>query len=536
MLRKVFLSLLIAFLCFVLAWPPYNFLNGLIFMAFVPLFYVVHLWNRSWYLFLLLIWLTFTGVNAMLIYWIIYSTFWGGIFTIAANALLMSLPLLAFYFSYKKWGASALWLFLLSWLAFEWFHFNWEVHFPWLTLGFVFSEQPSWVQWYEYTGVAGGSVWILLVNVLVFKIFLQKDTTRRFACILASSMAFVLPLLYSFGVSMFLEDVEASPDNVVIVQPNVDCYEEKFVFPMQQQLAQLIRLSEACIDTQTRFVLWPETALPDELCENPQAGAYHIGLTLEKDLGLLLRWLKKHPQLCLVSGMSTFRIRRSEEKKDPSVRYFLMKRDTLFYSSHNSMMALSADAPAVQFYHKSRLVPGVEQVPYVSYLGFMNRFLVNLGGVSGTLGADSVAHNFYYRQYQVAPLICYESIYGDYVSDFVRKGAQMLFLVTNDGWWRDTKGYKQHAAYGRLRAIEFRKYIYRSANTGISYVADLRGKCIKSLDWDEEDAFKYPVYSNEKITFYARHPDLVYAMGSSAYAGLLLFFFWRYRGRSALKE
>ena len=69
---------------------------------------------------------------------------------------------------------------------------------------------------------------------------------------------------------------------------------------------------------------------------------------------------------------------------------------------------------------------------------------------------------------KVAPVICYESIYGDYVSDYVGDGAQWLAVVTNDAWWRNTAGHKQHFSYAKLRAIEQRKWVGRAANTGIS--------------------------------------------------------------------
>jgi len=103
--------------------------------------------------------------------------------------------------------------------------------------------------------------------------------------------------------------------------------------------------------------------------------------------------------------------------------------------------------------------------------------------------------------------ICYESIYGEFVTGFVRNGANLLFIMTNDGWWKDTPGYRQHAMYARLRAIENRRSIARSANTGISYLINQKGEILDSRAWWIEDAFRGKIQANNKLSFYSRFGD-----------------------------
>ena len=133
--------------------------------------------------------------------------------------------------------------------------------------------------------------------------------------------------------------------------------------------------------------------------------------------------------------------------------------------------------PTIVLYHKAKLVPGVETLP--SFLNFMGKWFEDFGGISGTLGRDSERKVFvpWDNHFKAAPIICYESIFGDYITEYVRKGANILTIITNDGWWGNTPGYKQHMNYARLRAIETRKWVARSANTGISCFIDPVGKC-----------------------------------------------------------
>ena len=129
----------------------------------------------------------------------------------------------------------------------------------------------------------------------------------------------------------------------------------------------------------------------------------------------------------------------------------------------------------------------------------------------------------------VAPIICYESIYGDFMSGYIRNGAQMIFVVTNDGWWGNTPGYLQHMSYARLRAIENRRWVIRSANTGVSCFIDPLGKVYDAQPWDLVTAIKMNIPQEDKITFFARFGDLLSRLFLVAGFVILVYsYYWRF--------
>jgi len=106
-------------------------------------------------------------------------------------------------------------------------------------------------------------------------------------------------------------------------------------------------------------------------------------------------------------------------------------------------------------------------------------------------------------------LICYESAYGEFTNKFVKKGANVIFVITNDGWWGDTPGHKQHLYFSPLRAIETRRSVARSANTGISCFIDQRGNIYQATKYWEPDVIKQDINLNSEITFYTRMGDYI---------------------------
>ncbi|HRN41789.1 MAG TPA: apolipoprotein N-acyltransferase, partial [Vicingus sp.] len=176
-----------------------------------------------------------------------------------------------------------------------------------------------------------------------------------------------------------------------------------------------------------------------------------------------------------------------------------------------------------KIYHKSKLVLGVEKMPFSSLLSPIEKFAINLGGTTGSYGVEKEAKIFDNEKTKIAPVICYESIYGEYVTDYVKKGANVIFIITNDGWWEDTPGYKQHLAYGRLRAIETRRSIARSANTGISCFINQRGDVLQATNWWEQDVIAGKINLNNQTTFYTIHGDYIGRVAAFIGALMLLW-------------
>ena len=145
-----------------------------------------------------------------------------------------------------------------------------------------------------------------------------------------------------------------------------------------------------------------------------------------------------------------------------------------------------------QLYHKSKLVVGVENFPYKNILQpILGDAMIDLGGTVATKTTQNDRAVFETSQgSKVAPIICYESVYGDYVSDYVKNGAQFLAIITNDAWWGNTQGHQQHLSIARLRAIESRRWVARSANTGISAVIAPNGTIMERLEYEKQGVLK----------------------------------------------
>lgn len=110
---------------------------------------------------------------------------------------------------------------------------------------------------------------------------------------------------------------------------------------------------------------------------------------------------------------------------------------------------------------------------------------------------------------RVGPVICYESVFGSFLGGFVRKGADALFILTNDGWWDCTAGHRQHLKYASLRAIELRRDIARSASTGISCLISQTGDIRQATAYGEATAIKGEIRLNQERTFYSLWGDMI---------------------------
>jgi len=220
---------------------------------------------------------------------------------------------------------------------------------------------------------------------------------------------------------------------------------------------------------------------------------------------MIQEFLKENTHTAFIVGATTKREFAATDKIPGTARKF--KNTDIWYDRYNTALQITAND--VGFYHKSKLVLGVEKMPYYRYFKFLDHFAADLGGTVGSLGVQEEASNFSFHETTIAPIICYESVYPEYVSSYVQKGAQLLFIITNDGWWGNTAGYKQHMNYARLRAIENRRSIARSANTGISALINQRGDIIEHTKWWTPAVIKGTLKANSTKTYFTKNGDFI---------------------------
>ena len=494
------------------AWPVRG-LAALSFIALAPLLYVEERISKGekGNVF----WLSF--VTFLL--WNVLTTWWVWNATPAAtlawilNALFMAIVFWAFHFTKMKlhndrWGN---FLLIPYWMAFEFLHYYWSAKWPWLSLGNVFSTCTTWIQWYSVTGVAGGTLWILLVNILISNLASaerEKDKkTVRWNAITAIALL-ALPIAGSKIAYNHYKD-QGVDTEVIVIQQNCDPWNEQFDAQFYDKTIQHnVDLAEKLVSPETRFVVSSESAI--------QEGIWLHDMHDVRALQMLGGFEERHPQACFVIGGTTYEwVPKGMEDDFPARQ---IGNSNKYYYAHNS--ALLIDTVNVQHRNKSKLTPAVEAIP--EWMGFLKNFSITMGIARGTLKTDATSHNMSFGNHVVGVPICYESAFGGYVSEFARKGADLLFVITNDGWWGDTPGYRQHFEFSKLRAIENRRCVARSANTGKSGFFNQRGDVLQSTEYWKEDVIKATLKANTEKTFYTRHGDYLYRIAMWMTFGLLL--------------
>ncbi len=508
------LSALLSGLLLSAAWPTWG-IAPIAFIGFVPLLLLEDRFAKGEKG--KLFWLSFLTF----LIWNVVTTWWIWNATPAAtaawvlNSLFMAIVFNVFHLTKKK-GCNNPWgnFFLIPyWMAFEQLTYLWAIKWPWLNLGNAFSSRIEWIQWYEYTGVAGGTLWILAVNILITNIILffkSKETKKLFACIGIEAIVLLLPIIISTRMYNHYDE-QGTDTEVIVVQQNCDPWNEQFDSQFYDQVIQNnINLSLPLITPKTKFVVSSESAI--------QEGIWLHEIDNTKALHTLHDYIKRFPQMAFVIGGTTYEfVPRGMESDFPARD---IGNGEHFYYCHNS--ALLIDTINLQYRNKSQLTPGVEAIP--EWMGFLKNYSITMGIARGTLKTDPEARVLTFGDHKVGVPICYESAFGEYVSNFCKKGADLLFVITNDGWWGDTPGYKQHFEFSKLRAIENRRCIARSANTGRSGFFNQRGDVLQQTQYWVPDAIRATLKANTKVTFYAQHGD--YLSRIAVYLTFVLLIYW----------
>jgi apolipoprotein N-acyltransferase len=468
------------------------------FGCFIPLLFLVEYYIEQkkslWGLWGLLIW-SFLLANVIATFWVMNTALAAGIFANVVNAFLMSLPLMGFaigrrHLKSRYFGIA----FAALWLLFEFFHFNWDLHWPWLTLGYALSEWTWAIQWYDVTGVLGGSLWILLVNWFLF-LSLSEKRDRR-SNLVAALLFGLLPLGLSWAKMPDTKSRE-EPVEILIVQPNFEPHYEKFEVTEKEQLERISQLANKSLQAPIDLLVLPETVFTIRLNNKEKEPVFKQ----------IREWQQRFPNVKVISGFASQRVLPDSEASTRFTRTSQWANGkTLRWEAGN--IAYYFGGTSDTLYYKSKLVPGAEFFPYYNLLFVFENIARSLGGSLEGFRTQQNAQVFG-KDPAMAPIICYESIFGDYCRQYVALGADIFVIMTNDGWWDNTPGHRQHLRYAQVRAIEHRRPIARAANTGISAFIEIDGKIRKKLPYGKEGVLQAAITPNDKITFYSRWGDLI---------------------------
>lgn len=519
-IKDVYLPL-ISGLLLIPGW--YEWGTGLTLMvAFVPLLFLIEKFYKEKKsgrkLFLL--------VSLAFIIWNIGDTWWvrnalvddkpsyaGISAAVLLTTLFMTIPVWLSFQTRKVFGRiPAMVGFVVFWVAMEFAYTNGEISWPWLTIGNGFIYEIKLIQWYEYTGVFGGSLWVLIANILVYVSFFNEHGEVRFRWKqgVAALLWIFIPVIISLSIFRnYKEDV--NPVKIVVVQPNIDPYLKFNDIPSLEQTRIQVELAKSLADSATDYIVTPETSVMDNIW---------IGEFDEvPDFKLIKSINKIYPHLNYIAGIMCYQFYAPGDKLTPTAQDY---RNGSHYDSYNSALQIDT-TNTYQLYHKSKLVVGVEKMPYPGLLKILKPITLKLGGTFRSHNTQKERESFVSSdgKIRVGVPICYESVYGEFVTEFAKKGAELIFVITNDGWWGDTPGHRQHNALSGIRAIETRRSIARSANTGISCFINQKGEVLKSLGWWKRGAMVDTLNANEKITFYVRYGDYI---GRAAFFTAIILF------------
>lgn len=472
---------------------------------------------------------TFLVFNILTTWWVSNAALAPGVFANVANSLLMSTAFWMFHQTKKyvpKFGYVSL---IAYWICFEYMHLNWDLSWPWLNFGNSFAQVPWWVQWYEFTGTFGGTLLILWVNILIFKIIDKYNSGELVprSDILSLIGLIIVPLVVSLGMYLSYEE-KGEPVNVVAIQPNYEPHFEKFTVAEKKQVEHFLELSAGKTDSLTDYLIFPETSFGNYIEDSKFNGS----TTLNRVRNFML----DYPDLTVVMGANVYHEFEEGEALTDHARKIGKGANERHIETYNAAIELKTDSREVPLHKKSKLVPGPEIFPFKKILFFLEPLVNELGGTTAGLGTQDEHVIFNGGVANVGPAICYESVYGQYVGGYVRKGAELIFVMTNDGWWDDTPGYRQHLYFASLRAIETRRDIVRSANTGSSAFVNQRGDILQKTAYDVPIAIAGTMHKNTGRTFYVQWGDLIARVSFFLAIILVLNTFVKSRMKEPLEE
>jgi apolipoprotein N-acyltransferase len=509
-----------------LAWT--GWCSGLILLfAFVPFFLIEnYLFENAKKFtpnaFFILVLPGFVLFSIISLGWMRVASITGAICVIMGLSFLMSFSLWIAHIVRMKAGNLPGFIALITfWLTYEFISLNVNIVSPWLNLGNGLSKDIMFVQWYEITGTSGGSLWILCSN-LFLTIFLTsslRKKKRNYSYLIIWFLIIIIPSVFSIFRYNTIKQNDKSGSEVIIIQPNTDPYTEKFTIPFVDQLKKVIKMAGPEITAKTKWIVTPETTIDDP--------ANLDSLGNDKYVKMIKGMIINHPDINVLSGLVTYRL-YPQMNEAPTVSARRIDASGLYYDHFNSAVQIDSSA-SFGVYHKSKLVPGIEMQFSNGPGRFITKILPYLGGTKWGYGMQEnrVCFTHTTDSLKIAPVICYESVFGKFVTGYIKKGAQAIFIITNDGWWKNTTGYNQHLDFASLRAIETRRPVARCANTGVSCFIDIRGKRTIETHWWSKTVIKGVIYPETRITPYVKYGDflLLISVFLSGLMVLIVFLF-----------
>ncbi len=459
------------------------------------------------------------------------SLYWVGGFThgkdpylmIAGTALffwepmVLSIPAMLFYFVKKRINNRfSVIAFPFIWLTMEWLYAFGELAFPWLHIGNTQTYQLDKIQFADITGVYGISLWLLIINVLIYffiRQFQSDSKLNKSSIILLFGivLVYILPSFYRIDENSFHNSTNKEI-TVGIIQPNIDPWNKwegaNTFLGRWTQTQRYLDLIGKHHNEGIDIAVLPESAILLNLPAYPQQMEEFKSIVDSLNISVITGYV---------------RVQYYEKENAPPTSS-LIKGTNVRYDSFNSIMFVEPNSIEVQTYSKMRLVPFAERIPYADKVPFLIEPLRWGVGISNWgLARDSTVFVCKKLDSKFLAMVCYESIFPEFVSKFVDNGAEFLVFITNDSWWGNTSGARQHNQYSVLRAIENRRWVVRCANGGISSFVDPMGRMYDQTEMYTEAFIKHQIEPIREKTFYTKYGDWLARICASITGVIFLF-------------
>jgi apolipoprotein N-acyltransferase len=413
------------------------------------------------------------------------------------NPALYLIPVFLHHYALRTIGKKgALFLFPFFWVFFEYLYTLTDLRFPWLTLSNSVTGFNYFIQIAEIIGAYGISLLILFINLLIYLFISDYKKNGKINYLIGNAIFSILVVIIIYGVIKNNVDYDRGEKvRVGLIQPNLNPWEKWSGGNLEEQIDLYLELSQKAVDKGAKIIVFPESALP----------VYLLSGNYDFEVSRIRNFVNKN-NVFLLTGMPDINFYYDGEKAPEDAKE--TKVSGAKYTSFNSILGFSPDSFAIQKYGKIKLVPFGEKVPFVEEIPLLGDLIKWQVGIS-SWNTGSGIKVFEYGKNKIGGVICIESIYPDFVAEFVQKGAGLITVVTNDSWYGYSSGPFQHKEISRLRAIENRKYVVRAANGGVSCIIDPHGKIISETELFTRDVLVGDITFNYEKTFYSSFPLII---------------------------
>jgi apolipoprotein N-acyltransferase len=425
-----------------------------------------------------------------------------------------------FYFSKKIFPRNvSLYLFPVFWVAYEYAYMITDLSFPWLTLGNGLPKFTAFIQIADIIGTLGLTLLIFYINIFFYKAWINFNEKKILfnKYLLIALLLFILPLIYGY---FKLSTYKISNEKIKIglIQPNLDPWAKWQGGNLENLINDYLNLSRRTVNEGAQIVIWPETALPVYL----MSGQY------PNIVDSIYNFIESR-KIFLLTGMPDINYYFEREHAPSYAKY--SENGNYYYTIYNGVLLFSPYTREIQHYGKMKLVPFGEKVPFSDKLPFLGDLIKWGVGISGwNAGQDTTDFSIPIKYLEnpnqnklkldtlkINTLVCYESIYPDFVAQFVKRGADLITVVTNDSWYGKTSGPYQHKEIAALRAVENRRTVLRAANGGVSCIIDPLGRTLKESKLFTKTYLVVDAPLEKDETFFTNNP-LIIPLLSSAFS------------------